>query len=135
MHCCLSREPDAAIESSTAMHICHACKKKIEIAYNVGRTQTCPFCDADLRCCLNCRYYETQAHITSAGNLRRSGCLLKTAQISVIFFLINRQQARRHLPQRGSEKRQIHWMPCLKNKNPRGTLRGLLQLQQEIPNQ
>jgi len=44
------------------MYICHACKKRIEIADNVGRTETCPFCDADLHCCLNCRYYDAGAY-------------------------------------------------------------------------
>ncbi len=41
---------------------CHACRKKLEIAVPVGRRDECPFCRADLRCCLNCICYEAGAY-------------------------------------------------------------------------
>ena len=40
------------------MRICHACKKKISGELKVGRSDECPSCGADLRCCLNCRFYD-----------------------------------------------------------------------------
>ena len=44
------------------MKICHHCKKAVEIAEKVGRADTCPVCDADLHCCLNCRFYDPGAY-------------------------------------------------------------------------
>jgi hypothetical protein len=44
------------------MPVCHSCKKNLEIADNVGRTETCPLCDADLHCCLNCRHYDRSSY-------------------------------------------------------------------------
>lgn len=29
---------------------------------NVGRGQMCPFCNADIRVCLNCKYYNVQCY-------------------------------------------------------------------------
>jgi hypothetical protein len=40
------------------MKTCHACKKEISGDLNVGRKDECPFCCADLRCCLNCVFYD-----------------------------------------------------------------------------
>lgn len=40
------------------MRICHACKKEISGELKVGRRDVCPSCGADLRCCLNCRFYD-----------------------------------------------------------------------------
>lgn len=28
----------------------------------IGRKERCPFCDNDLRCCLNCRFYDKQVY-------------------------------------------------------------------------
>ncbi|MBI5166313.1 MAG: hypothetical protein HY998_01045 [candidate division NC10 bacterium] len=28
----------------------------------MGREETCPFCGYDLHCCLNCRFYDENAH-------------------------------------------------------------------------
>jgi hypothetical protein len=38
---------------------CHACKKELSIGRNVGRKETCPSCDADLHCCLNCSFFDS----------------------------------------------------------------------------
>ena len=43
------------------MKICHACKKELAPGREIGRTQECPFCHTDLRCCLNCRFYDRSA--------------------------------------------------------------------------
>lgn len=44
------------------MNICFSCKKEVAIGVKTGRTETCPFCNADLHCCLNCRYYDSGAY-------------------------------------------------------------------------
>ena len=38
------------------MTLCHKCKNEINVPKIVGRKDTCPLCQADLRCCLNCRH-------------------------------------------------------------------------------
>lgn len=44
------------------MKVCHKCKKEISIDRTVGRNDVCPFCSADLRCCLNCRHYDQRSY-------------------------------------------------------------------------
>jgi hypothetical protein len=39
--------------------ICYACKKELSIDRHVSRKDTCPSCDADLHCCLNCSYFDS----------------------------------------------------------------------------
>ena len=38
--------------------MCHNCSTQLETDETPGRTETCPNCDADLHCCLNCRFYD-----------------------------------------------------------------------------
>ena len=40
------------------MRICHACKKEIAGELKTGRREACLSCGADLRCCLNCLFYD-----------------------------------------------------------------------------
>jgi hypothetical protein len=40
------------------MKTCHACKKELSGDLKVGRKDECPFCGVDLRCCLNCVFYD-----------------------------------------------------------------------------
>ena len=40
------------------MRNCHACHKELTEDPKVGRKDACPFCGADLRCCLNCVFYD-----------------------------------------------------------------------------
>ena len=40
------------------MKRCHKCKKEINIPKILGRKDICPLCQADLRCCLNCRHHD-----------------------------------------------------------------------------
>ena len=44
------------------MNICFSCKRELEVGEKTGRTETCPFCNADLHCCLNCRFYDPAAY-------------------------------------------------------------------------
>ena len=43
------------------MKICHACKKELALGREIGRRDECPHCHADLRCCLNCRFFDRSA--------------------------------------------------------------------------
>ncbi len=40
---------------------CRACKKELSPGREVGRKDECPFCRADLHCCLNCKFYDRAA--------------------------------------------------------------------------
>jgi hypothetical protein len=42
-----------------SMTICYHCSKKIKLGEIVGRQEQCPYCTADLHCCLNCTYYDS----------------------------------------------------------------------------
>jgi hypothetical protein len=39
------------------MRRCHKCGTELDEKLEVFRATTCPGCDADLRCCLNCTFY------------------------------------------------------------------------------
>jgi len=43
------------------MKVCYSCNKKILVVEKPGRSETCPHCEADLRCCLNCRFYDPKS--------------------------------------------------------------------------
>lgn len=43
------------------MKTCHACGKGPAAEKKVGRRDVCPFCRADLHCCLNCAFYDRSA--------------------------------------------------------------------------
>ena len=47
---------------SISMKVCCSCKKKVMDAEKPGRSEACPQCGADLRCCRNCRFYDLQAY-------------------------------------------------------------------------
>jgi hypothetical protein len=39
--------------------LCYSCSKNIELSDNkIFRSDTCPHCKADLRCCKNCEFYD-----------------------------------------------------------------------------
>jgi hypothetical protein len=50
------------LQEMPRMTCCHSCKKPVEADGRVGRADTCPHCDADLHCCLNCRFYDAGSH-------------------------------------------------------------------------
>lgn len=41
---------------------CHYCKKELHIGSDIGRRETCPYCNSDLHCCLNCMFYDEHLH-------------------------------------------------------------------------
>lgn len=40
---------------------CWSCRKAVEVGDRIGRTEECPHCYADLRCCEMCSFYDTSA--------------------------------------------------------------------------
>jgi len=43
------------------MH-CAFCRKEVKIENKVGRNDTCPNCRRDLRCCKQCKFYDSHAY-------------------------------------------------------------------------
>lgn len=41
--------------------ICWKCGASVEVKEKIHRKDTCPKCDADLRCCYNCTFYDKEA--------------------------------------------------------------------------
>lgn len=41
---------------------CWKCKNEIKGIEKVGRSGTCPYCQAYLHCCFNCRFYDKFAY-------------------------------------------------------------------------
>ena len=43
---------------------CHKCSKALSVSSNgqVGRSETCQYCNADMHCCLNCRHFDGSAY-------------------------------------------------------------------------
>jgi len=41
---------------------CHHCGNEIAFTDRVGRGDTCPFCNSEAHCCLNCLYYDPSAY-------------------------------------------------------------------------
>ena len=37
---------------------CHGCGRRIEVKLPLGRRDVCPHCDADLHCCVQCRFFD-----------------------------------------------------------------------------
>ena len=44
------------------MKVCHRCRKELDLQDRPGRAETCPHCRADLRCCLNCAFFDPAAY-------------------------------------------------------------------------
>lgn len=44
------------------MKICHHCGKEVDVKKELGRKETCSFCQANLRCCLNCTFYDSASY-------------------------------------------------------------------------
>jgi hypothetical protein len=40
------------------MKSCHFCGSALELAAAVARTDSCPRCYSDLKCCRNCRFFD-----------------------------------------------------------------------------
>jgi len=44
------------------MKFCSNCGKEVKIEGKVGRSETCPHCNAYLHSCLNCKFYSPKSH-------------------------------------------------------------------------
>jgi hypothetical protein len=42
--------------------ICHHCRNEVKVEGFISRTDDCPHCGSDIRCCLNCDSYDPGAH-------------------------------------------------------------------------
>jgi hypothetical protein len=44
--------------------VCHKCQKPLSDTYKimVSRSDTCPNCRADIRCCKNCNFYDVKSY-------------------------------------------------------------------------
>jgi hypothetical protein len=40
------------------MKVCHFCGRKLDLPSGVARTDSCPHCKSDLKCCRNCRFFD-----------------------------------------------------------------------------
>jgi hypothetical protein len=40
------------------MKSCHRCGRELRVGSKVARTEGCPYCHSDLKCCLNCRLHD-----------------------------------------------------------------------------
>jgi len=43
------------------MKTCHHCGREVKLLAELQRTDGCPFCYSDLKCCLNCRFFDPGA--------------------------------------------------------------------------
>ena len=44
------------------MKVCHKCRRELPYNTRILRSEQCPWCSADLHCCLNCRFHDPSAH-------------------------------------------------------------------------
>lgn len=44
------------------MNLCHHCGRELHLTERVQRTQGCPYCHSDLKCCLNCSFFDPAAN-------------------------------------------------------------------------
>jgi hypothetical protein len=44
------------------MKRCHHCGRELPLVAKISRTDGCPFCFSDLKCCLNCRLHDPGAN-------------------------------------------------------------------------
>ena len=43
------------------MRVCYQCQAEISLEEPIGRRDTCTGCGADVRCCLNCTFYDVRS--------------------------------------------------------------------------
>ena len=43
------------------MKLCHRCGKPVDLSAGLQRTDGCLVCHSDLKCCLNCRFFDPSA--------------------------------------------------------------------------
>ncbi len=42
--------------------MCWKCGKELTVCSPIARSETCPFCNADVRCCKNCKHFCPGSH-------------------------------------------------------------------------
>jgi len=42
--------------------LCHHCSREVRLLAALQRTDSCPYCRSDLKCCLNCRFFDPGAN-------------------------------------------------------------------------
>lgn len=40
------------------MKLCHRCGGELKLLSELQRTDSCPYCHSDLKCCFNCRFFD-----------------------------------------------------------------------------
>jgi hypothetical protein len=40
------------------MKLCHRCGREVQLTSGLQRTDSCAICHSDLKCCLNCRFFD-----------------------------------------------------------------------------
>ncbi|MFO1518496.1 MAG: hypothetical protein U1F57_02335 [bacterium] len=54
-------------------YYCYHCKRELQGCEHTGRGDICPFCNAELHCCLNCKFYDpnvyNECHETNADRV------------------------------------------------------------------
>ncbi len=67
------------------MYRCHHCKKEVEAERKVARTELCPNCSSDLRCCLNCKFYDAVVY-NACRESQAERCIEKDKANFCIYF-------------------------------------------------
>ena len=44
------------------MKVCHHCGREVMLLSGIQRTDSCAYCRSDLKCCLNCRFFDPGAN-------------------------------------------------------------------------
>jgi hypothetical protein len=44
------------------LKVCHHCGREVSLSSALGRIDSCAYCSADLKCCLNCRFFDPGAN-------------------------------------------------------------------------
>lgn len=57
------RRPAGALSSRAVVGSCYACGAAFDAYLEIFRATTCPSCGKDAHVCLNCRFYDTSAHM------------------------------------------------------------------------
>jgi hypothetical protein len=52
----------AGLPYDFSMPVCHSCQKPAAVEGKIKRSDVCPGCRNDLRCCKNCKFYDRSAH-------------------------------------------------------------------------
>jgi hypothetical protein len=96
------------------MKTCHKCKKEVNINKIIGRKNVCPFCQSDLRSCLNCRHHDPNSYNQCReSQAERTLEKKKTAAISATIS-VTRMSLAREVLIKAPKLFGINWMLCLK---------------------